>query len=418
MRRLLRLLVIPAVIVALGACDLTGVCGEPGRVVLELVIADPPGELDVDLVRVRITAPDFDEDKWYELEIDGDSASGRLSCEPGPDRLVEVDIYEDGFIAYTAAGTVDLDPGETETLILTAESVYSDYIKVTGRIGSFGNRDHHLDSPTDMVTVEGSLFTVDPVARKLKAYSTDDLEGQPLWVQDLSFMDEYTDDPYAPITIVYFPELGDLLLADPNNGRLDAFSPTDGSYSGEFSIPDGLTEPADMLYWPTAGLIFVIDVDGSELYLLDPSGNHHSGDRILQDEYGQVVLNPFGSAFIGSLENEAYLAVTDYETANFYLYTYTLGEGPACTGSGADGYLEQPTGIACAEGFLYVADATLQNLKLFNTEGDIVDGFGYFGDRLGAFTNPLSVFSSPGSLRLYVADRGNHRIQHFDVVEN
>ncbi len=417
MRRLLQLLVIPAVIGALGACDLTGVGGEPGRVVLELVIADPPGELDVEKVRVRITAPDFDEDGWFELEIDGDSASGRISCEPGPDRLVEVDIYLDGFIAYTAAGTVDLDPGETETLTLTAESVYSDYIKVTGRIGSFGNRHHHFDTPADMVTFEGNLFTVDPVARKLKAYSTDKLEGQPLWVRDLSFMDEYTDDPYAPMTIVYFPDLGRLLLADPINGRMDAFDP-DGGYTGEFSIPDGLTQPADMLYWPTAGSIFVIDVDGSELYLLDSSGSPHSGDRILHDEYAQVLVNPFGSAFIGSAGNDAYLAVTDYDSANFYLYTYTLDEGPFCTGSGSDGYLEQPTGIAHAEGFLYVADATVQMLKIFDTEGYFVDDYGTYGDRLGAFTNPLGVFSSPGSLRLYVADRGNHRIQHFDVVEN
>ncbi|MCK4594045.1 hypothetical protein KAU45_06045, partial [bacterium] len=373
MRRLLRLLVIPAVIGALGACDLTGVGGEPGRVVLELVIADPPGELGVEKVRVRITAPDFDEDRWYELEIDGDSASGRLSCEAGSDRLVEVDIYSDGVISFTAAGTVDLDPGETETLTLTAESVYSDYIKVTGRIGSFGSRDHHLDSPSDVVTTDGNLYVVDPIARKLKAYSPDDLEGQPLWVQDLSFMDEYTDDPYAPMTIVYFPELGDLLLADPTDGRLDAFDPVDGGYAGEFSIPSGLTEPADMLYWPTAGSIFVIDVDGSELYLLDSSGNPHPGSRTLYDEYGRVVLDPLGLAFIGSSENSAYLAVTDDESGNFYLYTYTLDEGPFCTGSGSGGDLQQPVGIACAEGFLYVADATAQMLKIFDTEGGFVD---------------------------------------------
>ena len=151
MKRWLKILVIPAVIGALGACDLMGVGGEPGRVILDLEL---PVGLDVDQVRVRITAPDFDEDMWYELDIDvgGNSASGRISCEPGTDRLVEVDVYEEGFVVYTAAGTVDLDPGETETLSLTAESVYSDYLRVTGRIGSFGSRDHQFDSPSVMLS--------------------------------------------------------------------------------------------------------------------------------------------------------------------------------------------------------------------------------------------------------------------------
>ena len=418
MRRLLYLFSIPAVILALGACDLTGIGGEPGRVVLDIEIANPPTGLVVDRVRVRITAPDFDEDVWFELEIDGNSASGRVSCEPGLNRLVEVDIYDDGVISYTAAGTVDLDPGETETLALTAESVDSDYIEAVGRIGSFGSRDQQFDSPTDMVVAEGNLYTVDPMARTLKAYSLDDLEGRPLWVRDLSFMDDNTEDPYVPTTVVYFPDLGNLLVADPINGRLDAFSDADGGYDGEFGIPDGLAEPVDMLYWPDAGSIFVIDTDGSELYLLDVNGDPRSGSRVLLDEYGGMLTDPIGLAFIDSSDNAAELAVTDGDANRFFLYTYHLDEGPTCTGSSTGGDLQQPAGIASVEGFIYVADATAHELKIFGTEGAFIEDFGAYGDRLGAFTNPLGVFSDQDGLRLYVADRGNHRIQHYGVMED
>jgi hypothetical protein len=417
MKGTLKLLAIPAVVVALVACDLTGVGGEPGGVALEIEIADPPGELDVELVRVRITAPDFDADTWYELEIDGDGASGRISCDPGADRLVEVDVYEDGVIAYTAAGTVDLEPGETEQLSLTAESVYSDYVKVTGRVGSLGTRDHQFESPWDAVTTEENLYAVDPVALTLKAYGLSDLEGPPVWVRDLSFMNEHTADPYFPATVVYFPELGDLLVADGINGRLDAFDPTGGSYSGEFDLPDGLGEPGDMHYWPHAESVFVIDVDGSELYLLDPAGGARPGSLVLYDDEGREVSNPLGLAFMGSVGDEAYLAVTDEETDNFYLYTYTLGEGPTCTGSGSGGDLQQPVGIACAEGLLYVADAAAHTLKIFDEGGSFVDDFGGYGIRLGTFRHPWGLYSAPGSLRLYLADWLNHRVQHFDVVE-
>ncbi len=420
MRRLYAFLAVPAVMLALGACDLTGVGGEPGRVTLDLVIANPPGRLDIDRVRVRITAPDFDADRWYELEIDGNTASGSLACEPGADRFVEVDVYEDGAIAYTAAGTVDLEPGETKTLSLTADSVYSDYLRITGRVGSFGVRDQQLDTPSDVVVAEGYLYVADPAARTLKAYDTNDLEAPPVWGRDLSDMDEVTDAPYFPATVVYFPELGELLVADPVNGRLDVFDPDNGTHYGEFTVPDGLAQPADMLHWPNAGSVFVVDTDDSELYLLDHDGNPWPGGRVLNDDQGHTIVNPVGVALTGSAGDDAYLAVTSAPEdegvpGRIYFYTYHLTEGPEYTGSAGEDYLERPAGIACDQGLLLVADASLHTLKIFDTEGGFLDSFGYFGDRLGTFTNPLGVFA--GDLRLYVADSFNHRVQHFDVPE-
>ncbi len=420
MRRLYAFLAVPAVIVALGACEVTGVGGEPGRVTLDLQITNPPGRLDIDRVRVRITAPDFDADRWYELEIDGNTASGSLACEPGADRFVEVDVYEDGAIAYTTAGTVDLEPGETKTLSLTADSVYSDYLRITGRVGSFGARDQQLDSPSDVVVAAGYLYVVDPAARTLKAYDPADLEAPPVWVRDLSDLDGVTDAPYFPASVVYFPELGGLLVADPVNGRLDAFDPADGTHLGRFAIPDGLVNPADMLYWPDAGSVFVVDTDDSELYLLDSTGEVWDGDRVLYNGASQVIANPLGVALMDSTAEIAYLAVTSAPEdegvpGRIYFYTYHLGSGPECSGSTGEDYLERPAGIACDQGLLLVADASLHTLKIFDTEGVFLDSFGSFGDRLGTFTNPLGVFA--GDLRLYVADSFNHRVQHFDVLE-
>ena len=420
MKRPLAFFAVPAVMLAFAACDMTGVGGEPGRVALDLEIAGPPGGLDIDRVRVRITAPDFDADQWYELEIDGNSASGSLACEPGADRFVEVDVYEDGAIGYTAAGTVDLEPGETQTLSLTADSVYSDYLRITGRVGSFGSRDQQLDTPSDVVVAEGHLYVVDPAACTLKAYDPADLEAPPVWVRNLSFLDSETDDPYFPATVVFFPELGGLLVADPVNGRLDAFDPDDGTHMGEFAVPDGLVNPADMLYWPAAGSVFVVDVDDSELYLLDSAGEVWGGDRLLYDGEDHVIENPAGVALTGSVGETAHLAVTSVPEeegtpGRIYFYVYRLGTGADCTGSAGKDYLEHPAGVACVEDLLIVADATLHALKIFDTEGGFLDSFGFFGDRLGTFTNPLGVFA--GDLRLYVADSLNHRVQHFDVFE-
>ena len=105
----------------------------------------------------------------------------------------------------------------------------------------------------------------------------------------------------------------------------------------------------------------------------------------------------------------------------------TLGEA-GIAGSGP-GQLNQPCDVITApNGDIFVADghsgqnpnpppgSTGRILK-FNSEGEFIKEWGRIGTAPGEFRTPHALaFDSQG--RLFVADRGNHRIQIFDQDEN
>lgn len=64
-------------------------------------------------------------------------------------------------------------------------------------------------------------------------------------------------------------------------------------------------------------------------------------------------------------------------------------------------------------GFTYVLDMESDQLMKLSTEGKLLQSIGGYGWSEVSFDQPADV-SSPNGLDVYVADYGNHRIQHFD----
>lgn len=77
------------------------------------------------------------------------------------------------------------------------------------------------------------------------------------------------------------------------------------------------------------------------------------------------------------------------------------------------GQFVAPTGVAVNAGdTLYVADAFLNRITLFDAAGSALSSFGSTGSAAGQLRNPVGLaLDTEGDV--YVADSGNHRIQRF-----
>lgn len=102
----------------------------------------------------------------------------------------------------------------------------------------------------------------------------------------------------------------------------------------------------------------------------------------------------------------------------------TLGT-PGKTGNGTNGLLDQPSDVAVGpEGFIYVADghggqspsadrSTVSRIAKYYPDGSFMESWGHIGSAPGEFRTPHGLaFDSQG--HLFVADRGNVRVQVFD----
>ena len=63
-------------------------------------------------------------------------------------------------------------------------------------------------------------------------------------------------------------------------------------------------------------------------------------------------------------------------------------------------------------GFIYVSDISTNEITAIDTLGNLLKQIGGYGWNESAFDNPADVFAD--ALKLFVADKNNHRIQRFD----
>ncbi|MBE0572193.1 MAG: NHL repeat-containing protein [Ignavibacteriaceae bacterium] len=63
-------------------------------------------------------------------------------------------------------------------------------------------------------------------------------------------------------------------------------------------------------------------------------------------------------------------------------------------------------------GYIYVSDINTDEITVLDTSGNLVKNIGGYGWRQSAFDNPADIFAD--ALKVYVADKNNHRIQRFD----
>jgi len=210
-----------------------------------------------------------------------------------------------------------------------------------------------------------------------------------------------------------------------------------------FTLPEGRT-------WGSTSAVDV-DIDGTSIWVAERCGENSCAGSDLPvvlkfDADGTLVTSFGGGMFLFPhgihVDSEANVWVTDAQGPNgedanrdgkgHAVYKFspegevllTLGE-PGVAGDGTDSLLNTPNDVITApDGSIFVGDGhggqgqnatpdTVARVVKFDSEGNYLMHWGGLGSEPGQFRTPHGLaFDSEG--RLFVADRGNNRIQIFD----
>lgn len=236
-------------------------------------------------------------------------------------------------------------------------------------------------------------------------------------------------------------------FAQPVTGPTNHHSNPYTTINGYFELPDGRT-------WGSTSAV-EIDLDGTSIWVAERCGaNSCAGsdvDPILKyDSHGNFITSFGGGMIIWPhgihVDHDGNVWITDARAANrqeLEKYPNASGKGhavfkfsptgellmtlgkPGVAGNGKGALLDQPNDVIVAtNGDIYVADGhsgqstrananTTSRIAKFDSQGNFLESWGRIGTAPGEFRTPHGLaFDSRG--RLYVADRGNVRIQIFD----
>jgi serine/threonine protein kinase len=188
-----------------------------------------------------------------------------------------------------------------------------------------------------------------------------------------------------------------------------------GKFSKELVNRGGKDGGLGGIICDATGLLYVSDPDNGCVHVMNAEsgqwlrkvGTKGTGD-------GQLQL-PSGLA----LDRFNQLYVVDYSTSKISVFSKAGIFQRAFGGKGTGkGLFNVPRGIAIDRyDRLYVADSLNHRVQVFNTNGQYLYFFGGRGQEAGKFVGPADLSIDPENNCLYVADRGNCRVQVFELLQ-
>lgn len=293
------------------------------------------------------------------------------------------------------------------------------YVATIGVSGQSGSDNGHLNKPQGVAVDATHIYVADTgnnriqvFDRTTRAYQTTVGSG---WGTGNGQFKSPTD--------VAVDALGNIYVADRENGRVQQFSPA-LAYSrtyGTTGIPY-LTDTSHFLRpsGVAAGLdgsIYVLEENGARLVKLDANGTALwtlgeagvSGSNNAHFAWPSgLALDPSGRVYVADRVNNR-VQIFDADGA----YVATLG-----TGRGTGDYqFNSPFGVAIdSSGNIYVADTNNQRVQVFDNNRSYVATIG----TTGASGSDNAHFNQPRDVAVdtaggvYIVDAGNHRVQVFD----
>ena len=177
-------------------------------------------------------------------------------------------------------------------------------------------------------------------------------------------------------------------------------------------IGSGFIWPVQMIAGPDDSLVVsdegnhTISFWSKDGTKIDSWGEHGSGDGELDRPSG-ISFDVDGNLLVVDTMNHR---VQKFSATGVFLSTFgEFGDG--------DGQFNMPWGVAIDldDGAIFISDWRNDRIQKFSPDGEYISQFGTSGDGRGELNRPAGVaIDDHGDI--YVADRGNHRVQLFNTA--
>jgi DNA-binding beta-propeller fold protein YncE len=212
---------------------------------------------------------------------------------------------------------------------------------------------------------------------------------------------EDKQNKYNSLTIYKVPDAPPVALSSMPEGVTNMFEGGRGSDKGQFDSPTGIAVDS-------VGNILVADTNNSRIEKFSPTGSFLSSMGIKGIGYGQIgapnglAVDHAGNIYVADASKH----VVEKLTADGTVVDEWRGPSPGFYG---------PRRIAIAPGdSLYVVDQGHTRIVKLRPDGQVLAVWGSKGTGDGQFDDPTSVAVDPKTNKVYVADPRNRRIQVFD----
>jgi tripartite motif-containing protein 71 len=196
-----------------------------------------------------------------------------------------------------------------------------------------------------------------------------------------------------------------LYVADVQAGRISVFSP-EGDFVGTVG-DDVVSGPVGLVY--QAGQLIVNDIGAQQVLWLDPKG------AVVDRRGGDEAMGLLAYANYSALSPDGQLAIADSNNNRVVVFS-SQGELSATLSIAGDEALLMPRGIGYdAKGRLHIVSVFRHQVFVFDRSLAFAFAYGEGGDGQGQFNFPNGLWISDE--RIYVADRGNNRVQVWQLID-
>jgi YD repeat-containing protein len=320
--------------------------------------------------------------------------------------------------------------------------------KVLTKFGSKGTGDGQFENPRGIaIDPKGNVWVADtdnwrvqefnPKGEFVRKFGSEGTENSPFWYPDALATDSE----------------GHIWVADEGSDRVQEFSATGtnlgqfgtpGNSDGQMSEPEGVTVESEGTLWVADSgnnrlekwLIPRFALEHSSVYVSSMVGSGSEGGELAHP--GDVALGPEGSLWVADRTNNR---VEEFDREGEFIEAFgeevnktaveaggseaekslcAAASGDACQAGKADsakGALKRPASLAIdTEGDIWVADRGNSRIEEFDMKGKYLSQFGAKGSGKGQFLEPEGLaIDSHGNI--WVADTYNGRVQEFSQAD-
>lgn len=255
---------------------------------------------------------------------------------------------------------------------------------------------NELDNPMGVVAdSHGNLYVSDPGSHQIKVF---EVSGKTIGAFGRPGTGKgQLNYPYG----LAIDNSGKLLVADPANRRVSVYSRT-GKFIKELVPPEnrlGLVRPGTITV--DGNLIYVSDLWGHQVVVINSEGKLVSKIGSPGSENGEF---KFPQSVVVDKQHRVWVADTGnnriqvFDRKGKFLFSIS-GKYNLLRGMATDNLQR-----------VLAADAVSSKILVFDSKGNKLFSFGGLGSTEEQFRYPMSLWIA-GDGRIYIADRGNHRVQ-------